>query len=85
VVMNRMGRGIIAVLQHRGTPMKQSGQSYSVRRAVNMDDSPAGPPTLGKPHGEDAETNFPPEESKYVVLSDEVMRKTHALKPSQGR
>jgi len=36
-------------------------------------------------YGEDAETNFPPEESEYVVLSDEVMRQINALKAGRGR
>jgi hypothetical protein len=36
-------------------------------------------------HGEDAETNFPPEESSHVVLADEVMRQINALKAGRGR
>jgi len=35
--------------------------------------------------GDDAETNFPPEESKHVVLPDEVMRQINALKAGRGR
>jgi hypothetical protein len=30
--------------------------------------------------GDDAETNFPPEESKYVVLPEDIMRQINALK-----
>jgi len=36
-------------------------------------------------YGDDAETNFPPEESEHVVLSDEVMRQLNALKAGRGR
>jgi hypothetical protein len=36
-------------------------------------------------YGDDAETNFPPEESEHVVLSDEVMRQINALKGGRGR
>jgi hypothetical protein len=36
-------------------------------------------------YGEAAETNFPPEESEHVVLSDEVMRQINALKAGRGR
>jgi hypothetical protein len=36
-------------------------------------------------HGEDAETNFPPEECEHVVLSDEAMRELNALKAGRGR
>ena len=36
-------------------------------------------------HGADAETNFPPEESGNVGLSDEVMRQIKALKEGRGR
>jgi hypothetical protein len=36
-------------------------------------------------YGGDAETNFPPEESEHVVLSDEVMRQINALKAGRGR
>lgn len=36
-------------------------------------------------HGDDADTNFPPEESEHVVLSDEVMRQINALKAGRGR
>jgi len=36
-------------------------------------------------YGDDAETNFPPEESEHVVFSDEVMRQINALKAGKGR
>ena len=36
-------------------------------------------------HGADAETNFPPEESGNVGLSDQVMRQIKALKEGRGR
>ena len=36
-------------------------------------------------YGEDAETNFPLEESEYVVLSDEAMRQINAVKAGRGR
>jgi hypothetical protein len=36
-------------------------------------------------HGDDTDTNFPPEESEHVVLSDEVMRQINALKAGRGR
>jgi hypothetical protein len=36
-------------------------------------------------HGDDAETNFPPEESEHVVFSDEIMRQINAMKAGKGR
>jgi hypothetical protein len=36
-------------------------------------------------HGDDAETNFPPEESEHVVLSDDIMWQINALKAGRGR
>jgi hypothetical protein len=36
-------------------------------------------------YGDEAETNFPPEESEQVVLSDQVMRQINALKEGRGR
>lgn len=36
-------------------------------------------------YGDDAETNFPPEESEHVVFSDKVMRQLNALKAGRGR
>ena len=36
-------------------------------------------------YGEDAETNFPLEESEHVVFSNEVMRQINALKAGRGR
>jgi hypothetical protein len=36
-------------------------------------------------YGEDAETNFPPEESEHVVFSDEVTRQINALRAGRGR
>jgi hypothetical protein len=36
-------------------------------------------------YGEDAETNFPPEESEDVVLSAEVLRQINTLKAGRGR
>ena len=31
-------------------------------------------------YGDDAKTNFPPEESEHVVLPDDIMRQINALK-----
>jgi hypothetical protein len=36
-------------------------------------------------YGDKADTNFPPEESEHVVLSEEVMRQINALKGGRGR
>ncbi len=36
-------------------------------------------------YGEDAETNFPAEESEHVVLSDDAVRQINALKAGRGR
>ena len=36
-------------------------------------------------YGDDAETNFPHEESEHVVLSDQVIRQINALKEGRGR
>jgi hypothetical protein len=36
-------------------------------------------------YGDDAETNFPPEESEHVVLPEAVMRQINALKAGRGR
>jgi hypothetical protein len=36
-------------------------------------------------YGEEAETNFPPEESEHIVFPDEVMRQINALKAGRGR
>jgi hypothetical protein len=36
-------------------------------------------------YGDDADTNFPPEESEHVVFPDEVMRQINALKAGRGR
>jgi hypothetical protein len=36
-------------------------------------------------YGDKAETDFPPEESEYVVLPEEVMRQINALKAGRGR
>ena len=36
-------------------------------------------------YGDEAETNFPPEESEHVVFPDEVMRQINALKAGRGR
>jgi hypothetical protein len=35
-------------------------------------------------YGDKAETNFSPEESEHLVLSDEVMRQSNALKAGRG-
>jgi hypothetical protein len=36
-------------------------------------------------YGDKAETNFSPEESEHLVLSDQVMRQINALKADRGR
>jgi hypothetical protein len=36
-------------------------------------------------YGDDADTNFPPEESEHVVFPDEVMRQINAMKAGKGR
>jgi hypothetical protein len=36
-------------------------------------------------YGDEAETNFPPEESEHVVFPDEIMRRINALKAGRGR
>jgi hypothetical protein len=36
-------------------------------------------------YGDEAETNFPPEESEHVVFPDEVMRQINAVKAGRGR
>ncbi len=36
-------------------------------------------------YGDEAETNFPPEESEHVVFPDEVMRQINVLKAGRGR
>ncbi len=35
--------------------------------------------------GEDADTNFPPEESEHVVFPDDIMRQINSLKAGRGR